>query len=217
MVKINLRKELEKLSSASHRPPLDALLQHPALWRGRGVAPPLGHPSGHDLLDAVLPGGGWPRRGLVEILTGGGCGELMLWAPLVRQFTQGPGARCCAFIAPPYELFAPAWQARGASLDHLLVVRAPQPLWALEQSLLSGACAIGFAWPQAVGMTALRRLALATERGGSIGVLIRPLVAAREHSAAMLRIALTRTATHLRLQILKGRGLAPCVVELPLP
>ena len=66
-------------------------------------------------------------------------------------------------------------------------------------------------------MTALRRLSLATERGASLGVLIRPLHAATQYSAAVLRIALTRTATHLRLQLFKGRGLSPCVVELPLP
>lgn len=201
----------------THRAPVDALLQHPSLWRGRGLAPQTGHPSGHAALDAVLPGGGWPRRGLVEILTGGGCGELTLWAPLVRQFTQMPAARCCAFIAPPYEPFAPAWQAHGARLERLLVVRAPDPLWAFEQSLLSGACAISFAWQAAAGMTALRRLALATGRGGSLGVLIRPLRAATEHSSAVLRIALTRSATCLRLQLLKGRGITPCTVELPLP
>ncbi len=94
---------------------------------------------------------------------------------------------------------------------------APGSLWALEQCLLSGACGIGFAWPQRASMTELRRLALATERGAALGVLIRPLRAAIEHSAAVLRIAITRTATHLRLQLLKGRGLSPRVIELALP
>jgi len=200
-----------------HDAQFEALLQHPSLWRGRGIAPATGYPTGHAALDAVLPGGGWPRRGLVEILTGGGCGELSLWTPLLRQLTQMPAARCCTFIAPPFEPFVPAWQAHGIRLDRLLVVRATDPLWALEQSLLSGACAVSFAWPQVAGMTALRRLALATERGGSLGVLIRPLRAATEHSAAALRIALRRGAGCLRLQLLKGRGLTPCTVELPLP
>jgi hypothetical protein len=197
---------------------LEALLQHPALWRGRGAATTAGIPTGFAALDAVLPGGGWPRCGVVEILTAGsGFGELTLWAPLVAQLTRADTARWCAFIAPPFEPFAPAWNARGARLDRLLIVRTPQSLWALEQSLLSGACAIGFAWPQRATMTELRRLALAAERGASLGVLIRPLRAAMEHSVAVLRIALTRTATHLRLQLLKGRGLAPRTIELALP
>jgi hypothetical protein len=66
-------------------------------------------------------------------------------------------------------------------------------------------------------MTQSRRLALATERSASLGVLIRPLRAATEYTAAVLRMVLQRTSTHLRLQLLKGRGLTPCVVELPLP
>jgi cell division inhibitor SulA/protein ImuA len=199
---------------AAH-PQLEALLQHPSLWRGRGAAPMAGWPTGFAALDAVLPGGGWPQRGVVEILIpGSGCGELTLWAPLVRQLTGAATARWCTFVAPPFEPFAPAWRAQGARLDRLLIVRAPQPLWALEQSLLSGACALGFAWPQQANMTQLRRLALAGERGASLAVLIRPLRAALEHSTAVLRMALTRTATHLRLQLLKGRGLTPCVVEL---
>lgn len=205
------------MSFATPSSPLDALLQHPSLWRGRGAAPQAGYSTGFDALDAALPGGGWPRRGLVEILTASsGSGELTLWMPLIRHLTQMQSPRWCAFIAPPFEPFVPAWQMQGARLDRLLVARAADPLWALEQTLLSGVCALGFAWPAEAGMTSLRRLALATERGASLGVLIRPLRAAKQYSAAGLRIALTRTATHLRLQLLKGRGLSPCVVELPL-
>lgn len=197
---------------------VEALLQHPSLWRGRGAAQPAGFPTGNAMLDAALPGGGWPRRGLIEILTAGsGAGELALWAPLVAALTHAETARWCAFISPPFEPFAPAWHARGARLDRLLIARAEQPLWALEQSLLSGVCGIGFAWPQRASMTELRRLTLAAEQGASLGVLIRPLSAAIEHTTAVLRMALTRTATHLRLQLLKGRGLAPRVIEIAWP
>jgi hypothetical protein len=203
--------------SATHQAGLNALLQHPSLWRGRGAAQPAGFPTGFTALDAALPGGGWPLRGLIEILTpGSGCGELTLCAPLVRQFTGSETARWCAFIAPPFEPFAPAWRAQGARLDRLLVVRASESFWALEQSLLSGTCAIAFAWPHKANMTQLRRLALAAERGAALAVLIRPLRAVVEHTAAVLRIALTRTATHLRVQLLKGRGVSPRIVELAL-
>src|SRR5215203_3007980 len=41
-----------------------------AIWRGSDLgastAPTI--PSGHDELDALLPGGGWPTRSLVELL-----------------------------------------------------------------------------------------------------------------------------------------------------
>jgi hypothetical protein len=175
-------------------------------------------PTGFPALDAVLPGGGWPRQGLVEIITtGAGHGELALWTPLIRTLTRAAEARCCAFIAPPFELFAPAWRATGARLDRLLIARASEPLWALEQSLLSGVCALGFAWPQQASMTELRRLALAAERGAALGVLVRPLRAAVEPTAASLRLMVRRGASCLRLELTKARGVAPRSVELPLP
>jgi hypothetical protein len=197
---------------------LEALLQHPSLWRGRGAAAVESFATGFTALDQALPGGGWPRRGLVEVLAPGiGFGELRLWAPLVMRLTQSESARWCAFITPPFEPFVPAWSAQGARLDRLLVVRASQPMWALEQSLLSGACSITFAWPQRATLPQLRRLSLATERGASLGVLFRPMRAAMEHTTAVLRMALARTATQLRIELLKGRGVTPRVIELALP
>ncbi len=202
----------------AHEVQLEALLRHPCLWRGRGAAVAQGLSTGFPALDAVLPGGGWPRQGLVEIITtGSGHGELALWTPLIRQLTRTQESRCCAFIAPPFELFAPAWRAAGVHLERLLIAHTPAPLWALEQTLQSGVCAIGFAWLERAGMTELRRLALAAERGAALGVLIRPLRAQLAATAASLRLVARRTATHLRLELVKGRGVAPRSIELALP
>lgn len=206
------------MPGASHHEQLQALLRHPSLWRGRGAAAPPGNPTGFPVLDAALPGGGWPRRGLVEVLVPGtGHGELTLWAPLLRQLTGHETARCCAFVAPPFELFAPAWRAAGTRLDRLLVARTGEPLWALEQSLLAGACAIGFGWLDAgANLVMLRRLALAAEQGGALGVLIRPPRVAHEATAAVLRLAVTRNPNGLSVDLLKGRGLVPRRIELGL-
>jgi hypothetical protein len=114
-------------------------------------------------------------------------------------------------------LFAPAWRAAGVHLERLLIAHTPAPLWALEQTLQSGVCAIGFAWLERTGMTELRRLALAAERGAALGVLIRPLRAQLAATAASLRLVARRTATHLRLELVKGRGVAPRSIELALP
>lgn len=205
-------------AASPHHEQLEVLLRHPSLWRGRGAAAPAGWSTGFAALDAALPGGGWPRRGLVEVITqGAGQGELTLWAPLLRALSQHEAARCCAFVAPPFELFAPAWRAVGMRLDRLLVARAAEPLWALEQSLLSGVCAIGFGWLGAgASLVALRRLALAAEQGAALGVLIRPPRAAHEATAAVLRLAVTRSRSGLSVELLKGRGLAPRHIELGL-
>jgi hypothetical protein len=223
------------VSVAAHEAQLEALLRHPSLWRGRGAAAVESLPTGFSTLDAALPGGGWPRQGLVEVITtGSGHGELALWTPLIRQLTQAQDSRCCAFIAPPFGLFAPAWRTAGARLDRLLVAHtsesrlargrahlsgghADESLWTLEQTLQSGVCAMAFAWQDRAGMGQLRRLALAAERGAALGVLIRPLRAAVESTAASLRLIARRTATHLRLELVKGRGMAPRSIELALP
>jgi hypothetical protein len=111
----------------------------------------------------------------------------------------------------------PAWAVQGVRLDRLLVIRTVQGLWALEQALLSGACALTFAWLPRISMRELRRLVLATERGASLAVLFRPMQASHEHSAAVLRMALTRVNAALRIELLKCRGGLPSVVELCLP
>jgi hypothetical protein len=202
---------------AAHEAQLEALLRHPSLWRGRGAAAVESLPTGFSALDAVLPGGGWPRQGLVEIITtGSGHGELALWTPLIRHLTRTQEARCCAFIAPPFELFAPAWRATGARLECLLVAHTAESLWALEQTLQSGVCAMACAWQERASMTELRRLVLAAERGVALGVLIRPLRALATSTAASLRLIARRTATHLRLELVKGRGVAPRSIELAL-
>ncbi|MDR2216681.1 MAG: translesion DNA synthesis-associated protein ImuA [Nevskiaceae bacterium] len=196
---------------------LDALLRHPGLWRARHAAPQATFPTGYEALDRALPGGGWPVSGLIETLVAGdGCGELRLWAPLIAQLTQAQTARCCALICPPFELYAPAWQALGVRTQRLLVVRGDQAGWAMEQSLLSGACALVFGWIARLTMRELRRLALAAQKGAAIGVLIRPSGAAREHSAALLRLALESAERRCTLRLLKGRGIAPQVIELEL-
>lgn len=223
------------MGTAFHHGRLDELLRHPSLWRGRGAVVAAGIPTGFAALDAALPGGGWPRTGLIEVLAAGaGQGELTLWVPLLRHFTQQEQTRCCAFIAPPFEPFAPAWRAAGMQVERLLVVRDSDPLWALEQGhlsggdtpgamwaleqgLLSGVCASAFGWVDAgAGLVALRRLALAATRGACLGVLIRPPRVASEPTAAVLRLAVARTEGGLSVQLLKGRGLTPRTIEVGL-
>ena len=64
--------------------PLEQLLGHPAIWRGRSTAPTDTLSTGFSTLDAGLPGGGWPCTGLIEILTPRtGLGELRLLVPLL--------------------------------------------------------------------------------------------------------------------------------------
>jgi hypothetical protein len=103
---------------------LARLLEHPAIWRGRSAARAEALSTGFAALDDCLPGSGWPRTGLIEILASRvGVGELDLLCPLLAAVTRRPAARWCVWIAPPLEPYAPALAAHGVKLERVLVVR----------------------------------------------------------------------------------------------
>jgi hypothetical protein len=198
---------------------LDSLLQHPALWRAReqgGAASRVGLPTGYASLDRVLPGGGWPLQGLVEILADRtGIGELSLLLPaLARLCSDGGEGGWLACISPPHPPYAPALSACGIDVSRILVVRAPPAEWAMEQALRSGACRAVLGWAACRDRQGLRRLQLAAEQSRCLAVLFRRLRDAREPSPAVLRIALEGTALGLTARILKSRGGHPASVQL---
>ena len=74
--------------------PLQALLQNPAIWRGDEQArvrlPSI--PTGFAELDRELPGGGWPRGVVSELLSErSGIGELSLLVPALANLSREDG------------------------------------------------------------------------------------------------------------------------------
>ena len=192
-------------------PQLAELLAHPSVWRGRSRAALETLPTGFAALDAGLPGGGWPRHGLVEVLTPQpGVGELYLLLPVLAALSRSAPARWCTWVSPPHEPFAPALEAHGVALDRMLIVRTHLPLWAHEQALRSGGCEIALAWLPRASPRAIRRLQLAAEQGRTLGVLFRSQHFAPLASPAMLRISLEpvkEPGRHgARVTLLKSRG-----------
>lgn len=163
----------------------------------------------HGLPDARRrpAGRGWPRAGLVEILTPQpGVGELHLLVPALARLTGLTPARWVAWIAPPFEPYAPALAAHGIALDRQLIVRTRVPLWAMEQALGSGACEAALAWVQEARPRNLRRLQLATERGRTLGFVFRGLAAACEASPAELRLSIVPQGEGVEVALIKSRG-----------
>jgi hypothetical protein len=208
---------------------LARLLEHPAIWRGRSAARRAeALATGYPALDACLPGRGWPRTGLIEILVARfGVGELYVLLPLLAALTGRPTARWCVWIAPPLDPYAPALAAHGVDLERVLVVRVPaggshanrsvtpEPLWAFEQTLGSGASDVALAWAARDPRTReIRRLQLAAERGRTLGVLFRPQRAVRQSSPAVLRMAVESRPRGARITLLKSRGGARGSVEV---
>lgn len=187
---------------------LASVLHHPALWRGNDCArvavPSL--PTGHAPLDALLPGGGWPRGALTEICAARmGVGELRLLMPAAAGVTRD--GRWLVLVAPPYVPYAPALAAYGVNLAQLVVVQPPtarEALWACDQALRSGACGMVLHWPLRLDDRDARRLQSAAEKGGTAGFLFR---AAVPHSSpAALRLALAARDGRTEVRVLKRRG-----------
>jgi hypothetical protein len=174
--------------------------------------------SGFAALDESLPGGGWPRAGLIEILISHiGVGELHVLLPALAMLTSKASSRWCAWIAPPFEPYAPALVAHGVTLERVFVARTEKPLWAFEQALVSGACEAVLAWVPNAPARDIRRLQLAAEKGRALGVLFRPQVAARQSSSAVLRVLVERSESQgARITLLKSRGGSRGSIDLPL-
>jgi cell division inhibitor SulA/protein ImuA len=193
------------------------------VWRGDALAslPDSAIPSGHTELDAELPGGGWPRGNLTEVLVDrSGVGEMSLLLPAMAALSSAGG--WLALVAPPWLPHAPAWAAAGVALERLVIVRAGREVgWCTEQLLASGGFAAVLAWPgEGIDARALRRLQVAAEGQRVFACLWRSTAAAKAPSPAPLRVALEAGDGRLAVRIIKRRGRPvsrPLALSIPRP
>ncbi len=188
--------------------------------------------SGHEALDAQLPGGGWPVGALTELLLDQpGHGEWRLLGPLLAALGRHGGR--WVVIAPPLRPHGPALQALGLDLAQGLWIDAASDAdaaWAAEQALKSverassssgpgGSHTAGNArtavlwWSDeaaaALPTATLRRLHLAVQASEALLFVLRPAARAGRSTPAPLRLHASvdpDQPTRLRLRILKRRG-----------
>jgi protein ImuA len=222
--------------SLSRRTALSGLTHAiPGVWQADalGVGTQQTQPSGYALLDAQLPGGGWPIGALCEVLQPlPGLHEWQLVLPALAQATATRVGAVVA-VAPPYEPFGPTLQARGLAADRLCMVRAgvaaASALWAAEQALRCRDVVAVMAWLPQVLPAALRRLQLAAAQQQQLLWVFRPVDVAPQASPALLRLKVQAQAPMpgeagqggsvvpgMAVEILKRRG-PPMVHALGLP
>lgn len=201
------------------------------LWRAESLdagEPRPVQPTGFAALDAELPGGGWPKGQLIELLLDApGLGELSLLAPALSAVG---GQRHCVCVLPlaadartgrpaaqtvplPY---APAWQAAGIDCERSVFVQpatARETWWTLEQSLRAGHLGAVIGWLPDSGphgaeadFRALRRLHLLAAQRQALVFVLRSTRHAASPSPAALRLRLTQHGGLLQVQVLKRRG-----------
>jgi cell division inhibitor SulA len=150
-----------------------------------------GQPTGYPQLDDILPGRGWPRNAMVEIVSAHwGMGELQLLAPLMREvIAQG---KWVLWISPPYLLYGPALTQAGINTQQVLVVNldtsCKDALWSMEKALQTESCGLVLAWQNWLSNRVMRRLQLAAENGKTLGVLFHRNVSKSSQSSLSLKI-----------------------------
>lgn len=132
--------------------------------------------TGLHALDALAPGG---------IFQGGAVHEL-LWprqhtfpksfALLLAAAAQKNGG-AIAWSDPERELYLPVLSAAGINLRHLILLRCTtrsDQLWALAECLRCSGVGATVAFAGHLNQLEARRLQLAAERGGGVGIFMRP-------------------------------------------
>lgn len=183
---------------------------HADVWQADALARAPGRvlATGDAVLDAQLPGGGWPLGALTEILQAPGVhAEWRLLLPALVHC----GAGAVVLVGAPQVPFVPALAAQGLPAHRVLWVDAPvasQRLWSAEQALRCAGVDAVLAWLAPVRPDQLRRLQMAAAEYAKLLFVLRPEQAQGESSPAVLRLRLDITAPDdaLAVHVLKRRG-----------
>ena len=202
--------------AGKHARHIDELLHgNPNLWRGCDMAGQgcHGRSTGFPQLDDILPGRGWPDRGLVEIISPcWGMGELQLLIPLMRSIVEQ--GKWILWISPPYLLYAPALVQAGINTEQVLVVKldtsCKDALWSMEKALQTENCGLVLAWQNYLPGKVLRRLQLAATTGDTLGVLFKHHDS--KYSPSPIRLKIKGSSSHkgsfteAEVTVIKARG-----------
>ena len=184
---------------------------HPDVWQAGTLAgaPARVLATGDALLDAQLPGGGWPLGALNEILQPAGVHSE--WRLLLSALARS-GTGTVVLVGAPHPPFGPALGAQGLAPQRLLWVSASlgtQRLWATEQALRCADVDAVLAWLVQARPEQLRRLQMAAAEFDKLLFVVRPEQAQAESSPAALRLWVAPSVQQvdaLEVRALKRRG-----------
>ncbi|MFV2068136.1 MAG: ImuA family protein [Pirellulales bacterium] len=168
--------------------------------------------SGHDALDRLLPAGGMVRGTIVEWLESGvGSGANTLALLAAREACRDGGP---LIVIDRKQMFYPlAARGWGMDLENLVLVYPENDgdeIWALDQVLRTPHIAAVLAWPDRLAGHIFRRLQLAVETSGGLGLFVRRETAKSEPSWADIRWQVvprtSQAGWRLRVELLRVRG-----------
>lgn len=175
---------------------------------------------GCSAMDSLLPAGGYPLGTVVEYLRSTpACGATYL-AMAAAASALSTRSGYVLIIDRHRRFYPPAWLAHQIDLRRLIWIYPADErdaLWALDQALRSPAVVASVAEVEKLDGRAARRLQLAAEEGGGIGLLLRSAVARRQPSWAEVQWLVRSPRQHpgtvgmhrgrrLHVQLVRCRG-----------
>ena len=170
--------------------------------------PSLVIPAGLPALDELLPAGGWPKAGLIEITVPDEHADAisLLLPALVRISQQG---RWLAMVTPPYQPRVRVLTAAGMNTGSVLQVN-PHPgrsgLWTVESMMRSGNCSIVMAWTSCATELMEKKLKKAATTGKTLAVLFRVEGMSTHTSIADVRLKFEAGESEKVVYLLDNQG-----------
>jgi protein ImuA len=172
--------------------------------------------TGLHALDAVAPRQSWTRGAVHELLFERSHGQPRFVAALIAQAASSLKNEMLPLIwsDPHQEVYPPALASLGFDLAKTWLLHPPTPAdetWAVTESLRCRGVGAVIAAPQKLSRIEARRLQLAAETGGSVGILLRQKGRGDAIYAAATRWLVAphpgeRTVQRWTIQLLHGHG-----------
>ena len=165
-------------------------------------------PTEIDGLNELLPCGGWPKTGMVEIVVPDAYADFMsLLMPALVRFSRQ--RRWIAMVAPPCQ--ARARLFTDSRIDPLKLLQVnPHPgrsaLWTAESMLQSGDCGVVMAWPNCTTGLMDKRLQNAANNGKALALLVRYEGLSMPPSAVDVRLKLETDADGSAVYLVDSQG-----------
>jgi hypothetical protein len=170
--------------------------------------------SGCPPLDRLLPGAGFPRGALIEWLSNsaGGGGEMLAMLAAREAVSQGG---VLVVMDRQRQFYPPAAAALGIDLERTIVIRArraQEEMWALDQALRCRGVAAAWAALEQLDWRWFRRLQLAVEAGGGLGLIMRPARVRGQPSWSQVQLlvqpCLSEGSRRLHVEVTRCQGKA---------
>ena len=164
--------------------------------------------TGIAALDALLPAGGWPKYGLVEINVQGVYTDPMdVLLPALSGLSRE--GRWLAMVTPPHYARARIHTDLSMDTGNVLQInphKGRSGLWTLESLMRAGHCRTVMAWPSCRTELMEMRLARAATLGRSLGVLFHHGTPRAGTTGCAVRLSVERRTDSLAVFLIDNEG-----------